>query len=309
MQIDRARRPGTFVLTGSQKLTLMNGVSESLAGRAAVMELEAFSAAEIRSLPHARARLDDVPAVLERGFMPALWADPDLPGDEFWRSYVATYLERDVRQLVDVRDLRNFERFLRLAAVRSAQMLNRTDLARDVGISTKTLSTWLAALEATNQIVLLAPFFANIGKRLVKSPKLFLTDPGLLAFLLGVDAATLAASPLVGPIWETAVFAEIRKTLGAKGARGEVYFYRDHDGAEVDFIVTKDRHLDLIECKWTELPSDREGVALDVAAERLRPDRSHSVRNRVIACRTASPFPLTHTASAVHGLALADHLA
>ncbi len=304
----RPRRNGSVILTGSQKLTLMKGVSESLAGRAAVLELEALSAAEVRTQPRAASRLADTPSVLVRGLMPALWADPRMPHDEFFASYVATYLERDLRQIVDVRDLRDFERFLRLAAVRSGQLLNQVDLARDVGVAPKTLASWLAALEATNQIVLLPPYFANIGKRLVKTPKLYFTDTGLLSFLLGIEARMLAASPLVGPVFETAVFAEIRKTLAARGATGRVYFYRDHDGGEVDFVVASGPSLDLVECKWTEHPPDGAAAGLARVAGALGRDPSCAVRSRLVACRTPAPYPLGDGARAVHGFGLAQAL-
>jgi predicted AAA+ superfamily ATPase len=174
---------GQFILTGSQKFPLMREVSDSLAGRTAIVELENFSSSELH-LPAER----DWTAILARGFFPELWRRPELATAEFYSSYISTYLERDVRQILNVQSLRDFERFLRSAAARSGQLLNFSDLARDVGIKPQTARDWLNVLEASNQISLLEPYFENIGKRIVKSPKLYLNDPGMLCFLLGFDA-------------------------------------------------------------------------------------------------------------------------
>lgn len=307
IEVDRDRKNGRFVLTGSQKLTLVRGVSESLAGRAAVLELEPLSVHELRTSPRATRALGDISATLTRGFMPALWADPKLPHDEFFASYVATYLERDLRQLVDVRDLRAFDRFLRICAARSTQLLSKADLARDVGVNVKTIDSWLSALEATGQIVLVPPFFANLGKRLVKSPKLFFCDTGLLSFLLGLDARTVLSGPLAGAVFETAVLAELRKALavGTPGAR--VTFFRDHEGAEVDFVVEAGAVIDLVEAKWTELPDDRDARGVVRLASALEASGAN-VRRRLVACRTAAPFPLARGVEAVHLYDVADRI-
>ena len=148
-----------------------------------------------------------------------MWKRPELPTDEFMASYVATYLERDVRQILNVGSLRDFERFLRLLAVRSGSILNKSDLARDTGISVKTAGDWISVLEASGQLVLLEPWFENLGKRVVKTLKVLVRDPGLLSFLLGLGAETLAASPLGGHVWETFVLAEIRKLNAAASHR------------------------------------------------------------------------------------------
>lgn len=173
---------GQFLLTGSQKFTLMKSVSESLAGRADIAELETLSLAEIRAaLPQ---------TVLEnaivRGGFPELQANPDIDGMAFYNSYLATYLQRDVRSLANVGSLRDFERFLRACALRSANLLNKADLARDVGIAPSTANHWLSVLEASGQIVLLEPWFSNRTKSIVKSPKLYLADTGLLCALLNI---------------------------------------------------------------------------------------------------------------------------
>ena len=183
--VDAARsRRGQFILTGSQKFPLMRGVSDSLVGRCAVLELPGLCVDEMR---HAGWRQEPAATgeMLVRGSFPELWADRTVPAREFYQSYVSTYLERDLRQIVNVGSLRDFERFLRACAVRAGQLLNKSGIARDIGISQTTVGQWLSALEAGNQVTLLEPFFANVGKRLVKSPKLYFNDTGLLCFLLG----------------------------------------------------------------------------------------------------------------------------
>jgi predicted AAA+ superfamily ATPase len=166
---------GRYILAGSQKFVLMKEVADSLAGRAAILNLEALSAAEL-----GLTKDSDWQNVLHRGFYPELWRQPDMSNSSFFASYLASYLERDVRQILNVKNLRDFERFIRACAARSAQLLNMSDLARDVGIKSQTAREWLSVLEASNQISLLEPFFENVGKRIVKSPKLYMNDPGFL---------------------------------------------------------------------------------------------------------------------------------
>ena len=164
---------------------------------------------------HDRERREGIASILARGFMPQLWKDPDLRPADYFSSYQATYLERDVRQLLNVSSLRDFDRFMRACAVRSGQLLNKTELAKEVGISNKTATEWLGVLEASNQITLLEPWFTNVGKRLTKTPKLYFNDVGLLCFLLGLNQASVSDSYLIGSIWETFLFAELRKYLSA----------------------------------------------------------------------------------------------
>src|SRR5207249_9829763 len=178
-------RAGQYLLTGSQKFTLMKGVSESLAGRVDVVELETLSLGEIRgAVPDA-----EVETVIARGGFPELHANPDIESTAFYNSYLATYLERDVRSLANVGSLRDFERFLRACALRSANLLNKADLARDVGIAPSTANQWLSVLEASGQVVLLEPWFSNRTKSIVKSPKLYLADTGVLCALLNIRTA------------------------------------------------------------------------------------------------------------------------
>ena len=238
-RIDRnPRATGQWLLTGSQEAPLMRGVTESMAGRAAVLELLPFSSAEA---PKVSILLGGFPEVIARPSVASLW----------FRSYIQTYLERDVRSISDIRDLATFRRFVALAASRCGQMLNKTDFAAPLGVSVPTISQWLGILETTGQILLVPPFYENFGKRLVKSPKLYFVDSGLASHLLGITSkGELERSPFLGPLFEGFVASEIVKHQVNEGRRREIYYFRDRQGLEVDFVVpTSDRALALMEVK------------------------------------------------------------
>lgn len=276
---------GQFLLTGSQKFTLMSGVSESLAGRAEILELETLSLAEIRAVsPEA-----SLESVMLRGGFPELHANPAIDPVAYHRSYLATYLERDVRSLAQVGSLRDFERFLRACALRSANLLNKADLARDIGIAPSTANQWLSTLVASGQAVLLEPYFSNRTKSIVKSPKLYLADTGMLCSLLNIASQEdLRHSPSVGAIWETFVFAQLRHRERAAGRTGSLFFWRDRV-REVDFTIDHAGRVELVEAKWTELPNDSDAVNLAHARQRLGADR---VLSGTVVCRTAHDYPL-----------------
>ncbi len=238
-RIDRApRKTGQWLLTGSQEAPLMKGVTESMAGRAAVLQLLPFSSAEH---PKVSVLRGGFPEVIARPSAAPLW----------FRSYIQTYLERDVRAISEIRDPATFRRFLSLLASRCGQMLNKTDLAAPLGVSVPTISAWLSILEATGQILLVPPFYENFGKRLVKSPKLYFVDSGLACHLLGVACeGELRRSLFHGPLFEGFLASEIVKHQLNSGRRREIYYFRDHQGLEVDFVVpTGGRALALIEAK------------------------------------------------------------
>jgi len=225
----------------NEELKRLKGVAESLAGRADIIELETLSFAEIRA---ARPRTTVESAILRGGF-PELHANPGIDAAAFYNSYLATYLERDVRSLTSVGSLRDFERFLRACALRSANLLNKADLARDIGIAPSTANQWLSVLEASGQIVLLEPWISNRTKSVVKSPKLYLTDSGLLCALLNVRTLhDLRQSPSAGAIWETLVFAQLRHRERHAGRSGGVHFWRDRT-REVDFLVDAGSRVEL----------------------------------------------------------------
>jgi uncharacterized protein len=276
---------GQFLLTGSQKFTLMQGVAESLAGRADILDLETLSLAEIL---HAR---PDTPteAAIVRGGFPELHANPDIDTATFHNSYLATYLERDVRSLANVGSLRDFERFLRACALRSANLLNKADLARDIGIAPSTASHWLSVLEASGQIALLEPWFSNRTTSIVKSPKLYVADTGLLCALLNIRSEDdLHRSPAAGAVWETFVFAQLRHRERAAGRAGSLFFWRDRT-REVDFVVDAGGRLEIFDAKWTELPAASDAVNLEFVRRITKRPRMTGG----IICRARNGYPLT----------------
>ncbi len=268
--IDEHRtKAGQFLLTGSQNLLLLNRVTETLAGRVAMLRLLPMSRHEANQNPAAKLPWESSsPQAKEtathsaqlwqsflRGGYPELVAHPRRDAYLWHNSYVQTYLERDIRTLRQVGDLSAFQSFLRMAASRSGQLFNMTGAARDLGVAVNTVKAWVSVLEATFQVVVLRPYHANVGKRLVKTPKLYLTDTGTLCHLAGLkDPAHAVDGPLGGVIFETAVLSEIMRTLTHRGTVPEVYFWRTASGSEVDFIVAVDGQLIPIEVKSTATP-------------------------------------------------------
>ncbi len=231
------QRRGQWFFTGSQEAPLMRGVSESMAGRAAILQLLPFSISEN---PRVDMLVGGFPEVLARPKTRTIW----------FSSYVQTYLERDVRSVTNVRDLTTFRRFLALVASRHGQLVNKSDLAAPLGVSVPTIGEWLNVLELTGQIILVPPYFENFGKRIVKSPKLYIGDSGLACHLLGIEsAAELRRSPFFGAIFEGFVASEILKHQVNAGRRKEIYHFRDRQGLEVDFLVPSEGGLWMIECK------------------------------------------------------------
>jgi hypothetical protein len=258
----RSRR-GQYLLTGSQNMLLLERVTESLAGRAAILRLLPLSFREALGSPdalmpwenHKRRRTVHVPSEslwhqLLRGNYPELAVEPQRDFRLWHGSYMQTYLERDVRLVRQVGDLAVFQNFLRSLAARSGQLVNLSDISRDLGAAVNTLKIWLSILEASHQVVVLRPYFANVGKRLVKTPKVYFTDTGTLCYLAGLkDPGHAAAGPLGGAIFETAVLSEIIKTFVHRGNEPEVYFWRTSTGSEVDFILNVGGRLIPIEVK------------------------------------------------------------
>ncbi|MBC8132292.1 MAG: ATP-binding protein [Deltaproteobacteria bacterium] len=253
--IDRNRRAkGRYLLTGSQKFQLMQGISESLAGRVSITELHSLSLHEIEAFVRKPLDRNQIVDWMWKGGYPELVAE-NLPPRRFYSDYVATYLERDVRQALQVRNLRDFDRFLRLCALRTGQILSMNSLASETGVATNTIKSWLAVLEASGIVFLLPPYFRNLGKRLVKAPKLYFLDTGLACFLAGFDSPqALAGSGYLGAMFETLVLGQIVRRSANRGETPTVCFYRDHHGNEVDFVLPIGEKVRLIECKWSETP-------------------------------------------------------
>ena len=244
--VDKRKRMGDFIVTGSQQFGLMSNIAQSLAGRVGLLQLLPFSLAELKEGNLLPATLDE--AMLQ-GSYPPLYDRPVSPGDWF-PNYVSTYLERDVRQLLAVRDLSLFQRFLKMCAARSGQLLNLSALAADCGISHVTAREWMTVLEASYVVYLLRPHHRNFGKRLVKMPKLYFLDTGLMAYLLGIrDATTLATHASRGALFETLVVSEWIKRQFNAGQVAELYFWRDSAGHEVDLLVPHGNQFMPVEIK------------------------------------------------------------
>lgn len=310
--IDRDRhRMGQFILTGSQSFTLMKEISESLAGRCVILELESLLAGEILTTRKLKPNHANLLKLLVRGTFPELWRDLKIPHEQFYRSYLQSYLERDLRQLLNVSRLRDFERFLRSCAIRAGQLLNHAELARDVGIAPSTAHEWISAMQAGNIIVLLEPYFANLGKRLVKSPKLYFTETGLLCHLLGLTEEGLERTPLIGSVWENFVFAELRRLLHLRAPQSSIFFYRDQQSREIDFLVEADGMVSLLETKWTERPDKSDARTIEQIAALLAEAKPHplTLGRQAVICRAAMDYPLTDTVEAANWYHLAEKIA
>jgi len=278
-KIDSSRHDkGQFILTGSQNLLLSQHVSETLAGRAAVLTLMPLSLREVygeprRPLPWEReiglgpaaeGVFDIVWRFLLRGGYPELWAEPDRGARPWHGSYIQTYLERDVRSLRQVGDLTQFQSFLRALGARHGQLFNASAMARDLGLAVNTVRAWLSVLETSYQVTILRPYYRNAGKRLVKAPKVYLTDPGVLCYLAGIQTQEQAlGGPLGGPLFEGLVLGELIKAQVSRGQESRVYFWRTATGREVDFVVEHDGRCVPIEAKLSSTPRPRmaDGIA------------------------------------------------
>jgi hypothetical protein len=315
-EIDRRRGDrGRFVITGSQAFPLMQGVTESLAGRAAVLSLLSLDqrerlgnpdghlsprkALEAAAEPGHQGPFESVEelavALLRGGFSePAL--DTGIDSTLWQASYVRTYLERDVRTLRAVGDLGEFERFLFALAARSGQLVNYSALARDLGLSGKTVKAWISVLEASGQILVVRPYHANIGTRLVKSPKVYFVDSGTLAYLLDLrEPGQVVRGVAAGPLFESAVLGQLYRLFVHRGETPRLYFWRTAKGHEVDFVVEVGRTLIPIEAKLTATPSNRDATAI----ERFRTLFGDRVGRGLVVCLCREIVPLTPTTSAV----------
>ncbi len=307
MAVDGQRRRGLFWLTGSQQFHLMKGVSETLAGRVAILSLLGLSSRERRRSEFARApflpskrllkqRESSAPAMtLKRlyadiwsGAFPALVTKQIRDRDLFYSSYLQTYLQRDVKDLAQVGNESSFIRFLKACAARTGQMLNLTDLARDADVAVNTAKNWLSILQASFQVLLLQPYHTNITKRLVKRPKLYFLDTGLCAYLTEWSSPeTLEAGAMSGAILETYVVAEVLKSWWNRGKQPSIYYYRDKDGKEIDLLLVQDQVIYPVEIKKSASPR-REWAQSFTALDRLKPGRSEA--GVVCLCRECLPL-------------------
>lgn len=288
IHVDKYKRPGDFWLTGSQKFQLMDNISESLAGRVAILDMLGLSQREIKnydindttefipSMNNLRSNsidinIEELYRIIWTGSFPQLVSDKNMPKDIFYSSYIKTYIERDIKDVLGISDNIRFYNFIRATAARTGQLLNYNNLARDVDIDPKTAKAWLSVLEKSCLIKLLEPYHNNIIKRVVKSPKLYFLDTGLCSFLTGWSTPTvLMNGAMNGAILETYVFSEIIKSYYNNGKTPQIYFYRDTNQREIDFIIEKDDTLYPIEVKKTLMPSTRNTSSLSVLKELKR---------------------------------------
>lgn len=262
-QVDSKRVMGKieqaqWLLTGSEKFSLMEGVSESLAGRAGVVELNTLSLRELESWSGKEASGDQLLQWLTAGGYPKLHAQ-ELNRERFFSNLIATYLERDIRRLLNVQNLLDFDKFIRLCALRTGQLLSMSNIASDLGVSQTTIKKWLGTLQASGVIDLLEPWHLNPNKRLVKTPKLYFNDTGLCLYLMGISSPTeLMRSPLLGHVFETLCYGQLKRSQANQGVREKIYFFRTHDGEEVDFVISRGSEHTLYECKFAEDPNFEE---------------------------------------------------
>lgn len=232
--VDREQKPGMFVLTGSQQFNLLSSITESLAGRTGIVHLLPFSISEVKAHGVLPQSLDEL---ILQGLYPPLY-DKQLIPEQWLSSYVETYLERDVRSVMNIKDLNVFAKFLRMCAARVGQQLNVTSLANDCAISVHTVNHWLSVLSASYVIFLLQPHFTNFGKRLVKTPKLYFYDTGLASWLLNIQGAGhMAIHPSRGALFENLIIVEMLKHRFNKGIASNIYYWRDSSGMEIDALI------------------------------------------------------------------------
>ncbi len=242
--VDENKQKGQFILSGSQQLELSQSVSQSLAGRTSVLKLLPFSYKEIYG-----DRKIDIDEVLYKGFLPRIH-DEKLDPTEAFASYVNTYVERDVRQISEVHNLRSFNLFLKLCASQIGQIVNFSKMGNDIGVSYKTITSWISLLEASFLVFILNPYYKNLKKRLVKSPKLYFHDVGLAAYFLGVkEIKHISALPNKGSLFENFIVADFYKRIYHRGEIPNLYFYRDSGGYEIDMVLDSPNGLDLFEIK------------------------------------------------------------
>ncbi len=314
MAVDKDPRNGQFWLTGSQKFQLMQGLTESLAGRVAIVDLLGLSQAEQQGrarqsrpfLPTtdwiAQARNTAQPQSLQSlyaqiwlGAYPRLQTQGAQSRDVFYRSYVQTYVQRDVRELLKVSDPLSFHRFLGVVAARTGQLLNYANLANEVDIDTKTAKAWLSVLEASGLVYLLQPYHRNLAKRMLKSPKLYFLDTGLAAYLTKWSSPeALEAGSMSGAILETWAVAEILKSYWHNGKEAPLYFYRDTEQKEIDLLIETDDVIYPVEIKKTATPSTQASKVFG-AAEHL----GKKVGSGVVLCLVPRDVPLSPSVTAI----------
>lgn len=304
--IDEKRVPGNWLLTGSQNFLLMEKVSESLAGRAAVFNLLPFSVNEAlgrgdksqsitqilnQSLtPKKRGKNLNLAEIILTGGYPEVNIKKNIDRKLWFASYITTYLERDIRNLKQIGDLRDFELFLKSLAIRTGQILDLSSIAREIGISFTTAKRWLSLLETGHQIILLSPFYRNLGKRLVKRPKIYFIDTGIVAYFLGVEnQQVLYSSPFFGALFETLIITDFWKRFIHHGERPSMYYLKTRDGLEIDLVIEMEGKINLIEIKATSTIKPNHAFSL----VRLKKELGSFVDKTILISTTPNSFYLS----------------
>ncbi len=266
--VDVKKQKGQFILTGSKYVSMLSQVAQSLAGRVAILKLLPLTIGEISNLGIAY-KTDDY---IVNGFYPGIYSE-ELNPAKAYRNYYETYLECDIRRLLQVKDLIYFQRFVKLCVGRTGQLLNASSLANEVGVSSMTIQSWLSALQATFIVFLVQPWSANINKRMVKTPKLYFYDVGLASYLLGIENVShIETHPLRGALFENMVILELLKKRFNAGLDNNLYFYRDNHGNEVDVLQESGYQLNLFEIKPSQTYTSHFLKGLDYL-RKLIPDR------------------------------------
>lgn len=302
--IDKQRKPGYWLITGSQNFVLMEKVTESLAGRAAVLTLLPFSLSEILNNGEKTLTVDkildlkpsnkpvskkNIGKMILQGGYPEVITKKNIDKKLWFGSYITTYLERDIRNLKQVGNLREYEIFLKACAVRTGQILDLASIAREIGISFTTAKSWLSLLETGQQILLISPYYQNLGKRLVKRPKIYFIDTGIAAYLLGIeDYKTLVNSVFFGPLFETFVVVDFYKRFLHHGEKPSMYYLKTRDGLEIDLVIEKKGKINLIEIKSTTSIKPAQATSL----LRLKKELKEKVNKTMIISNSLSSFYL-----------------
>jgi predicted AAA+ superfamily ATPase len=315
MAVDKSRQPGMFWLTGSQKFHLMKGISESLAGRVAIIDMLGLSQAEVEGrsftlppfmptadwLEQARSSAVNPQQVMDiyeniwRGSFPKIIVDKNISRAIFYNSYVQTYIQRDVREIINIANATSFMKFLRTIAARTGQLLNYSDIARDVDIDHKTAKSWLSVLETSGLVYLLQPYYNNITKRLVKTPKIYFLDTGLCCYLTRWPSPeSLEAGAMSGAILETYLLTEILKSYWHNGKSANFYYYRDVDQKEIDLILEEGNTLYPVEFKKTATPSRTASRQFPVLAKLKR-----EIGHGAVICLRETDVPLSRAVDAI----------
>lgn len=308
--IDNSDKKGQYWLTGSQQFHMMKNVGDSLAGRVAIIDLKGLSLKEldgIEQIPFLATTefienmrksskkhdLSDIYKIIWKGSYPELNSNPDMDWETFYKSYLRTYIQRDIKDLSAVKNEMDFVKFLKVIAARTGQMLDYTDISKEVGVSVPTIKSWVSILVSSNIVYLLQPYYANFNKRIVKTPKIYFLDTGLCSYLTNWDNShVLESGAMSGAMFETFVVSEIIKSYTHNSKEPNIYYYRDKEKKEIDIIIEKNDKLYPIEIKKSANPDKS-------AIKNFSVIPNDKLENGAVICLAQTDYPITKTISAV----------